>query len=193
MSIRSWILMSSVHGASSDPNSYGGRAPAPARLSSLVYGLGVSAGILLLITTITFMSFLCMRASAASAPPPAQQRRRREEVDPAEEEAAPPGAECAVGLDEATLKGYPKVAYAEAAKRGMPPTAACCSICLADYQAADVLRLLPDCGHLFHIDCVDMWLKAHPTCPVCRSSPASTPLPTPVAEAAPLAIARPSS
>ncbi|KAG6528544.1 RING-H2 finger protein ATL70-like [Zingiber officinale] len=180
--------MSSDNGVSSDPNSYGGPAAAPERLSSLVYGLGVSAGILLLITTITFISFLCMHASAASAPSPAQRRRRR-----AEEEAAPPGVECSGGLDEATLGGYPKVVYAEAGKRGMPLTAACCSICLADYQAADVLRLLPDCGHIFHIDCVDMWLKAHPTCPVCRSSPVPTPLPTPLADAGPLATTRQSS
>lgn len=182
--------MSSDNGTSSDPNSYGGPGPAPARLSSLVYGLGVSAGVLLLITTITFVSFLCMRASA---PPPAQRRRRRAEGDRAEEEAGPPDVECAGGLDEATLNGCPKVAYAEAAKRGMPSTAACCSICLADYQAADVLRLLPECSHMFHIDCVDTWLKAHPTCPICRSSPVPTPLPTPLAEAVPLAMARQSS
>ncbi|KAF5770520.1 putative transcription factor C2H2 family [Helianthus annuus] len=46
-----------------------------------------------------------------------------------------------------------------------------CSICLADYNPADVLRLLPECGHLFHVSCVDTWLKVHPTCPVCRNSP----------------------
>lgn len=26
-----------------------------------------------------------------------------------------------------------------------------CSICLADYKPTDVLRLLPECGHLFHL------------------------------------------
>ncbi|KAI3793563.1 hypothetical protein L1987_36182 [Smallanthus sonchifolius] len=45
-----------------------------------------------------------------------------------------------------------------------------CSICLADYTPADMLRLLPECGHLFHVSCIDTWLKIHPTCPVCRNS-----------------------
>ncbi|KAI3721729.1 hypothetical protein L2E82_32747 [Cichorium intybus] len=50
-----------------------------------------------------------------------------------------------------------------------------CSICLADYKPADVIRLLPECGHLFHLSCIDTWLKVHPTCPVCRTSPLPSP------------------
>ncbi|PWA43008.1 zinc finger, RING/FYVE/PHD-type [Artemisia annua] len=46
-----------------------------------------------------------------------------------------------------------------------------CSICLADYKPEDVVRLLPKCGHLFHVKCIDTWLKNHPTCPLCRKMP----------------------
>nr|XP_043633633.1 putative RING-H2 finger protein ATL71 [Erigeron canadensis] len=46
-----------------------------------------------------------------------------------------------------------------------------CTICLADYEPADVIHLLPECGHFFHAKCIDTWLKVHPTCPVCRKSP----------------------
>ncbi|MQL75677.1 hypothetical protein Taro_008061 [Colocasia esculenta] len=53
--------------------------------------------------------------------------------------------------------------------------ALCCSICLADYKDADVLRRLPDCKHLFHLKCVDPWLRLHPTFPVCRTSPLRRP------------------
>ncbi|KAG7948962.1 hypothetical protein I3843_13G036200 [Carya illinoinensis] len=92
-----------------------------------------------------------------------------------------------IGLDEAALHRFPKLLYSQTKlnKAGDSSTAsACCSICLADYRDADLLRLLPDCGHLFHRKCVDPWLRLHPTCPVCRNFPA----PTPLAEVAPLAV-----
>ena len=78
-----------------------------------------------------------------------------------------------LGLDEATLRNYPKLLYAQAKLHNGNSTASCCSICLADYKDTDVLRLLPDCGHRFHLKCVDSWLRLHATCPVCRNSPLS--------------------
>lgn len=45
-----------------------------------------------------------------------------------------------------------------------------CTICLGDYKEKEILRILPGCGHAFHIACIDMWLRQHHTCPVCRIS-----------------------
>lgn len=45
-----------------------------------------------------------------------------------------------------------------------------CSVCLGDYQADDRLQQIPGCGHTFHIDCIDLWLTTHTTCPLCRKS-----------------------
>ncbi|KAK1264319.1 E3 ubiquitin-protein ligase ATL42 [Acorus gramineus] len=45
-----------------------------------------------------------------------------------------------------------------------------CTVCLSEYQEKDVLRILPYCGHAFHVTCIDMWLQQHATCPVCRIS-----------------------
>lgn len=86
---------------------------------------------------------------------------------------------------------YPKVVYSEVKKAGCS-TSCSCSICLEDYDDTDMLRLLPQCGHLFHLACIDPWLLVQPTCPVCRSSPVAPSSPiisTPLAEVAALAAA----
>ncbi|KAG6395124.1 hypothetical protein SASPL_145716 [Salvia splendens] len=44
-----------------------------------------------------------------------------------------------------------------------------CSICLNDIRGGDCYRKLPDCGHSFHSRCIDVWLRSHSTCPLCRA------------------------
>jgi hypothetical protein len=44
-----------------------------------------------------------------------------------------------------------------------------CSICYAQYQSNDVLRVLPKCGHVFHAECGDLWFVRNQTCPLCKS------------------------
>ncbi|AEE31599.1 unnamed protein product [Arabidopsis thaliana] len=43
-----------------------------------------------------------------------------------------------------------------------------CSVCLGDYQPNDKLQQIPVCKHTFHMDCIDLWLTSHTTCPLCR-------------------------
>ncbi|CAN6216690.1 unnamed protein product [Urochloa humidicola] len=45
-----------------------------------------------------------------------------------------------------------------------------CCVCLAAMREGQALRDLPRCGHRFHDKCIGKWLKAHPTCPVCRAT-----------------------
>ncbi|GAU27091.1 hypothetical protein TSUD_103990 [Trifolium subterraneum] len=33
----------------------------------------------------------------------------------------------------------------------------------------EIMRLLPNCKHSFHVGCIDKWLASHSTCPICRS------------------------
>ncbi|KAK4435937.1 RING-H2 finger protein ATL70 [Sesamum alatum] len=76
-----------------------------------------------------------------------------------------------IDLDEGTLSSYPHYTYSQVKPHKGEATGSACSICLVDYKDNDVLRLLPECGHLFHLKCIDPWLMLHPTCPICRRTP----------------------
>ena len=53
-----------------------------------------------------------------------------------------------------------------------------CCICFEMYQEGDPLRILPNCGHELHVECLDKWAytfalnstkrKQSPTCPLCK-------------------------
>lgn len=45
-----------------------------------------------------------------------------------------------------------------------------CSICTNEYESGDDIRRLNRCRHEFHEHCIDTWLNAHNTCPICRST-----------------------
>ncbi|MCD7451533.1 hypothetical protein HAX54_012519 [Datura stramonium] len=174
-----------------DPDSSASGFLGSQNIGGFAYGVGVSAGVLLLITTITLTSYFCTRHQTTVEPPRRRRRRRQRNNDNHTVESQVV-VDVDVGVDEETLLSFPKLLYQEAYKNihkdstGSSSTS-CCSICLADYKNSDMLRQLPDCGHLFHLKCVDPWLRLHPTCPVCRTSPLPTPQSTPLAEVVPLA------
>ncbi|XP_019423194.1 PREDICTED: RING-H2 finger protein ATL52-like isoform X2 [Lupinus angustifolius] len=45
-----------------------------------------------------------------------------------------------------------------------------CSVCLSEFEDDESVRVLPKCDHVFHIPCIDAWLKSHSTCPLCRAN-----------------------
>ncbi|XP_058179588.1 E3 ubiquitin-protein ligase ATL6-like [Rhododendron vialii] len=45
-----------------------------------------------------------------------------------------------------------------------------CAVCVSEFEDNETLRLLPKCDHVFHPDCIDLWLASHSTCPICRAN-----------------------
>uniref|UniRef100_A0A0E0DZI4 RING-type E3 ubiquitin transferase n=1 Tax=Oryza meridionalis TaxID=40149 RepID=A0A0E0DZI4_9ORYZ len=75
------------------------------------------------------------------------------------------------GLDQAFIDALPVFAYREIVVGGggdgdKEPFD--CAVCLCEFDAEDRLRLLPLCGHAFHLHCIDTWLLSNSTCPLCR-------------------------
>ncbi|KAJ0097779.1 hypothetical protein Patl1_28272 [Pistacia atlantica] len=56
------------------------------------------------------------------------------------------------GLDPAVIRTFPTF------------------MCLSEFEDDETLRLIPKCDHVFHPDCIDLWLGSHVTCPVCRAN-----------------------
>ena len=44
-----------------------------------------------------------------------------------------------------------------------------CTICLYDFNEEDIVSKLPNCMHMFHVDCIKEWGYYKTTCPTCRS------------------------
>lgn len=59
-----------------------------------------------------------------------------------------------------------------------------CSVCLGTIMEESTVRLLPNCKHFFHVECIDTWLGSQSTCPICRTvaEPTAEPTAPPVVE-----------
>lgn len=69
------------------------------------------------------------------------------------------------GIDRTIIESLPVFRFGslDGQKDGLE-----CAVCLSRFDPSEVLRLLPKCKHAFHVECVDTWLDAHSTCPLCR-------------------------
>lgn len=153
---------------------------------------GVSTSMVLTLlgfcVSVLFIVFVCSRLVCALV----RRRRRRSRATPLPP-GFPPlaanyffavqvdrlgGAQPApAGLDSAAVAAFPTRAYSSSAAGASTPSSSAssdaapqCVVCLAEYEDKDLLRTLPYCGHNFHVACIDVWLKQHTTCPVCRIS-----------------------
>ncbi|CAN1133589.1 RING-H2 finger protein ATL65 [Linum perenne] len=79
------------------------------------------------------------------------------------------------GLDESVIKNIPISLFNKLSSPS--PASRDCAVCLLEFEFDDYVRLLPACSHAFHVDCIDIWLKSHANCPLCRAGIFIPPLP----------------
>ncbi|CAN6711126.1 unnamed protein product [Malus baccata var. baccata] len=92
----------------------------------------------------TFIVFICTRIICGrlrgSESRPMFEIESRVDLDQPEHQAS--------GLEQVVVSAIPTMKY--------------------DQKAFKVLRIMPKCGHGFHLSCIDTWLRKQSTYPVCR-------------------------
>ncbi|CAH8326275.1 unnamed protein product [Eruca vesicaria subsp. sativa] len=69
------------------------------------------------------------------------------------------------GLDPSVFKSLPIFTFSAATALAATE----CSVCLSEFEESELGRVLPNCKHAFHVECIDMWFRSHSSCPLCRS------------------------
>ncbi|KAL0848662.1 hypothetical protein Bca101_021909 [Brassica carinata] len=69
-------------------------------------------------------------------------------------------------LDPTVLEKIPIFVYSVETHKSPPED---CSVCLSEFEEEDEGRVLPKCGHVFHVDCIDTWFRSRSSCPLCRA------------------------
>lgn len=101
--------------------------------------------------------------------------RRRNPDDPTTNLSSSDGVDPPKGLDESIIRSIPvikfrKLGMAEHEREKADPESYECAVCLSEFEDGEKLRVIPNCCHAFHIDCIDIWLQGNANCPLCRSA-----------------------
>ncbi|KAG6412578.1 hypothetical protein SASPL_125260 [Salvia splendens] len=114
----------------------------------------------IMISSITILFFACFIIVAFHV-----YRRRRSDQRLHRRTAAPPQiAAASRGLDPRAVSSIPTFIY-QSENQEFPPE---CAVCLSEFEERETGRILPECKHCFHVDCIDAWLLSQRHCPLCR-------------------------
>ncbi|CAN4105124.1 unnamed protein product [Withania somnifera] len=84
--------------------------------------------------------------------------------------SSPPHPHPNKGLKKKVIQSLPKFNYTPQTSGKFSE----CPICLMEFTIGDEIRVLPQCDHGFHVECVDTWLGSHSSCPSCRQIPVAS-------------------
>ncbi|OAY76168.1 RING-H2 finger protein ATL1 [Ananas comosus] len=139
--------------------------------------LGILTTSILLLSYYIFVIKCCLNwrhsdviTRLSSSRIPRRRRRSRPRDYPPAAYSAPVESR---GLDESAIRSLPTFRYRKAGDSTSTANTNTntndCAVCLNEFQEEERIRLLPNCLHLFHIDCIDTWLQSNANCPLCRS------------------------
>ncbi|KAI4371509.1 hypothetical protein MLD38_019737 [Melastoma candidum] len=74
------------------------------------------------------------------------------------------------GLDDSVIHCFPTFDYSSVKGFRREKYGLECAICLVEFEDDSLLRLITVCYHVFHQECIDLWLSTQKTCPVCRAN-----------------------
>ncbi|KAL2483742.1 RING/U-box superfamily protein [Forsythia ovata] len=72
------------------------------------------------------------------------------------------------GLSQDIIKKLPNYTF-YSTERNTLSQETNCAICLQDFRDGECAKMLPSCGHSFHLHCIDDWLIRQGNCPLCRN------------------------
>ncbi|XP_022156138.1 putative RING-H2 finger protein ATL69 [Momordica charantia] len=124
-------------------------------LVTTVIGFGMSATFIVFVCT----RIICGRLRSSDSTTPNYEIESRLDLERQPESRRS-------GLEPVLIAAIPTMKFNREAFSSVED--AQCSICLGDYEEKEVLRIMPKCGHSFHLSCIDEWLRKQSTCPVCR-------------------------
>ncbi|CAN8304442.1 unnamed protein product [Cochlearia groenlandica] len=78
------------------------------------------------------------------------------------------------GLDASVIETFPTFIHSTKRTDGKEQASEC-PVCLGEFKDDETLRSVPKCCHVFHPDCIEVWLSFKTTCPLCRTNLAPAP------------------
>ncbi|KAL5217321.1 hypothetical protein ABZP36_018005 [Zizania latifolia] len=159
------------------PPAFPSSSPAPASSSNASFPMvvitvvGILAAFALLASYYAFVTKCQVLRGLWSTRSPPWRARRRGEREPSVIRTVVTEDR---GLGMPFIRMLPVVKFTAAAcgdGAGVTPRISVseCAVCLSEFVERERVRLLPNCSHAFHIDCIDTWLQGNARCPFCRS------------------------